>query len=117
MATDAPSWPVEEDDRAAGEVKHAFVHITMHRDWVKNPLQLRVSKRLEISVNGGPCHGSALYGNATGKGRWILTFHYNADMDYAKELTFLQVPGTASYMNLQETAKSYNAMLITRTEW
>ena len=108
MPTDAPSQQgsmkrpcdVEEDDRPAEEVKHAFVHLS---GYSRRP--------------AGTRHGSALYDNVTGKGRWILTFHYNADIEYAKELTFLQVPGTASYLNLQETAKSYNALLITRTEW
>ena len=88
----------------------------MHPDWVRFPLQLRVKKDLELSVNGGPWHGSAICDNQTGRGRWLMTFHYKADMAKAKELTFLQVPGTATYMCIQENSSKHNAFLITRTE-
>ena len=45
-----------------------------------------------------------------------MTFHYKADMAKAKELTFLQVPGTATYMCIQENSSKHNAFLITRRE-
>ena len=116
QASEESPFGVEEDERHSEKPKHAFVHISMHPDWVKYPLALRVNKRSEISVDGGPWHGSALYDNPLGRGRWRLHFDYKADMAYSQELTFLHIPGTLAYMNVQESAWSYNAILITKTE-
>ena len=107
---------IDEDEaaRQSGKPKHAFVHITMDPAWVRSHLQLRVNKDLQLSVNGGPWHGSALYSNTSGRGVWLLNFHYAADMTRAKELTFLQVPWTTTYMSLQDNP-AYSAFLITKT--
>ena len=107
---------IDEDEaaRQSEKPKHAFVHITMDPAWVRSHLQLRVNKDLPLSVNGGPWHGSALYSNTSGRGVWLLNSHYAADVARAREHTFLQVPGTTTYMSLQDNPK-YNAFLITKT--
>ena len=95
--------------------KHAFVHIMMDPYYVSFPLQLRVNNGYQISVNGGIWHGNAFYHDNLNRGTWELTFHYKSDESRARSTTFLQVPGTASYMHLAGNPK-HNAILITRTE-
>ena len=104
-----------DGDRERETTKHAFVHVSMHADWVKSPMQFRVNRHLEISVNGGPWHGSAIYDNTTGKGKWTMTFHFKAKLDRLKVITYTQILGTAIYMNLDEKNSGYNSMLITKT--
>ena len=107
---------VDEDSHRERETtKHAFVHVCMHASWVKFPMQLRVNRHLEISVNGGPWHGSAIYDNTTGKGIWTMTFHYKANLDRLKVIKYEQIKGTATYMCLSEENNGYNSMLITKT--
>ena len=97
-------------------LKHAFVHVTMHPSWVAFPFQLLVNRRLEISINGGPWHGSAIFDNTNGLlDIWTLTFHYKANLDRMKESKYVHIRGTASYMHLNEKDNSYNSMLITKT--
>ena len=111
----SPPHPDEKNPNEQETSKHADVHVCMHPSWVAFPLQLRVNRRLEISVNGGPWHGSAIYDNTTGTGIWTLTFHYKANLDRLKENKYVQIRGAASYMNLNEKDNGYNNMLITKT--
>ena len=56
--------PPEEIPRWAmgiNMVKHRFVHMSLHPDWLAHPLQIDINQALMVSVNGGSWHGSAPY--------------------------------------------------------
>ena len=110
-----PPHPDENSEVEMLTAKHAFMHVCMHWFWVTLPLELRVNRRLEISVNGGPWHGSAIYENTTGRGIWTLTFHYKANLDKLKENKYVQIKGTASYLHLSEKDSSHNSVLVAKT--
>ena len=112
-----PRRPYVEVDshRERETTKHAFAHVSMHPSWVKFPLQIRVNRHLEISVNGGPWHGSAIYDYTTGKCVWTMTFHCKANLDRWKVNKYEQMKGTAAYMQLNDDDSGYNSMLITKT--
>ena len=74
-----------------------------------------MNRRLEISVNGGPWHGSAIYENTIGKGIWTLIYHYKANLDKLKENKYVQIKRAASYLHLSEKDISYNSILVTKT--
>ena len=113
----APSPHAEEGmDKEREITKHAFVHVSMHPSWVKFPLEIRVNRQLEVSINGGAWHGSAIYENTTGKGIWTLTFHYKAKLDCMRVNKYEQMKGTAAYLQLVDDDNRYNSMLITKTD-
>ena len=105
----------EYGDRERETTKHAFVHVSMHADWAKSPMQFRVNRHLEISVNGGPWHGSVIYDNTTGNDIWTMTLHYKANLERLEVIKYEQIKGAATYMNLSEENNGYNRMLITKT--
>ena len=42
-------------------VKHRFVHMCLHADWLHQPLQIDINRALVVSVHNGAWHGAAQY--------------------------------------------------------
>jgi hypothetical protein len=100
-----------EDILAAQVIKHSFVLISTHPDWISTQAQITVNDFLQISHNDSQWHGSALYSLDGGGAQWELTFHFNGNVDKMKKLVFKQIKNTTSFMHLNDN-RAYHAMLI-----
>ena len=96
-------------------VQHSFVHMNLHHDWLSQPHQLHIdiNKARMVRVNGGPWHGTAVYGHTGGAGgHWTLWFNCKADVSKVKAIKYVQIPGTKSYLHAHVGPPGYNSMLI-----
>jgi hypothetical protein len=96
-------------------VQHSFVHMNLHPDWLSYPHQLHIdiNKARMVRVNGGPWHGTAIYGHTGGAGgHWTLWFNCKADVSNVKAIKYVQIPGTKSYLHAHVGPPGYNSMLI-----
>ena len=72
-------------------VKHSFVHMSLDAAWLEFPMMVDVNTCLMVSVDGGPCHGKAVYTEVDEGGKRTLLYHWKAEMMKSKQVTFTQV--------------------------
>jgi len=92
-------------------VKHIFIHLSTHPAWITSRPTIAVNKLLQISYNGSPWHGSAIYRVTAEGAEWEMTFNYKADVDKMKTVLFTELKHTTTFLHLNEN-KGYNALLI-----
>ena len=103
--------PNPEDVLAAQVIKHSFVYVSTHPDWISTQAQIAVNDFLQVSHNDSAWHGSALYIVDGGGAQWELTFHFDGNVNKMKTLVFKQIKHTTTFLHINDN-KSYNAMLI-----
>ena len=92
-------------------IKHQFLMLNLHPNWIALRPVLAVNKLLQISYNGSPWHGSAIYRVTAEGAEWEMTFNYKADVDKMKTVLFTELKHTTTFLHLNEN-KGYNALLI-----
>ena len=93
-------------------VKHIFIHLSTHPAWITGRPTIAVNKLLQISYNGSPWHGSAIYRVTAEGAEWEMTFNYKADVDKMKTVLFTELQHTTTFLHLNKENKGYNALLI-----
>ena len=98
-------------------VKHSFVYMHMHADWLDKPLHIDISNALMISVDGGDWNGAAVYtwhddGKDPGYGQWELTFHHAADLQKMRTSVCKQIARTHAFIKKEDKSPAYNSILI-----
>jgi hypothetical protein len=111
MATLDPKDRTEHDE-VFEVVKHKYIYFSLHIAWINMRPTISVNKFLQISFDGSPWHGSAIYTVTEGVGQWAMTFNYKGDMTKMKTVLFKEMPHTTSFLHLNDTNNDYNAMLI-----
>ena len=95
-------------------IKHCFVMMYLHPDWLHHPSSIAVNELNQISFNGGHWHGEAAFAcDGFWGGRWLMSFY--TDNYYGPMLRnlFVQVRGTTCYLNIEPPHNSrYNAILM-----
>ena len=94
------------------DIKHMFIHLSLHPAWITNRPTIAVNKLLQISYDGSSWHGSAIYRVTGDGGQWEMTFNYKADVDKMKTVLFNELQHTTSFLHLNKENKGYNALLI-----
>ena len=93
-------------------IKHQFLMLNLHPSWIASRPVLAVNKLLQISYNGSPWHGSAIYRVTAEGAEWEMTFNYKADVDKMKTVLFTELQHTTTFLHLNKENKGYNALLI-----
>ena len=93
-------------------VKHRYIYLSLHVCWINIRPMISVNKFLQISVDGSPWHGSALYRVTAEGAEWEMTFNYKADVDKMKTVLFTELQHTTTFLHLNKENKGYNALLI-----
>ena len=95
-------------------IKHLFVMMYLHPDWIHHQSSIAVNELNQISYNGGAWHGEATFeSDRFWGGRWVLNFY--TDDWYAPMVLhlFVQVRGTTCYLNIESPSNCrYNAILM-----
>ena len=81
-------------------VKHAFIHLCMHPEWIDLHLTIDINDRSMCSVNGGNWHDKAVHtvDAIDDNGQWVLTFQDPHSVLKADAAVFTQVPWTNVYL-------------------
>ena len=93
------------------ELKHPFVHLSLHPNWITLRPTIAVNRFLQISYDSSSLHGSAVYTCIEEGGQWEMTFNYKADVDKMKTVLFSELQHTTSFLHLNTENKGYNALL------
>ena len=109
MATVDAESPTVYD--GVNEIKHMFIHLSLHPAWIANRPTIAVNKLLQISYDGSSWHGSAIYRCTEDGGQWEMTFNHKADVDKMKTVLFTELQHTTSFLHLNKENKGYNALL------
>ena len=110
MATVDAEMPTVVD--GVNEIKHQFLHLSVHPPWIDFRPIIAVNKLLQISYDGSSWHGSAIYRLTDDGEVWEMTFNWAADMNKMKTVLFEQVKNTDTFLHLNKENKDYNALLI-----
>jgi hypothetical protein len=110
MATVDAESPTVYD--GVNEIKHMFIHLSLHPAWITNRPTIAVNKLLQISYDGSSWHGSAIYRVTEDGAEWEMTFNYKADVDKMKTVLFTELQHTTTFLHLNKENKGYNALLI-----
>ena len=102
----------QTDIPGVDEIKHQFVHLSLHPNWITLRPTIAVNKFLQISYDGSRWHGSACYTCTDEGGQWEMTFNYKADVNKLKTVVFSELQHTTSFLHLNKENKGYNALLI-----
>ena len=92
-------------------VKHELVHMSLDPAWLEFPMKVDVNTSLMVSVDEGPWHGKAVYTEDEEGGKWTLLYHWKADMNKLKTVSFKQVQRTNTYLAVNKNP-AYNCLLI-----
>jgi hypothetical protein len=92
-------------------VKHEFVHMSLDSARLEFPMKVDVNTSLMVSINGGPWYGKAVYTEDEEGGKWTLLYHWKADMNNLKQVSFKQVQRTNTYLAVNKNP-AYNCLLI-----
>ena len=101
-----------EHDEVFEVVKHRYIYLSLHVCWINIRPMISVNKFLQISFDGSPWHGSALYTVTEDGGQWAMTFNYKGDVNKMKTVLFKEMQHTTSFLHLNTENKGYNALLI-----
>ena len=85
-------------DVDCNKIKHHYVYLSLHPRWIDKHMMIDVNTLLEISVNGGPWHGKAIYICGHDGGQWSLTFNFKADVSKLKRFELKQIWHTSSFL-------------------
>ena len=94
------------------KVKHQFVHLSLHPDWITFRPTIAVNTFLQISYEGSSWHGSAVYTCDEEGGQWEMTFNFKPDETKLKTIVFKELDHTTSSLHIDKKNKGYNALLI-----
>ena len=94
------------------EIKHQFVHLSLHPNWITLRPTIAVNTFLQISYEGSSWHGSAVYTCDEEGGQWEMTFNFKADEAKFKTILFKELEHTTSFLHIDKKKKGYNAMFI-----
>ena len=110
MATVYAAMPMDVAD--ANVIKHQYVMLNLHPNWITQRPVLAVNKFLQCSYNGSDWHGSAIYRATEDGEQWEFTFNWSGDMNKMKILLFEKLKDTDTFLHLNTENKGYNAILI-----
>ena len=110
MATGDAEMPTVLD--GVNEIKHQFLHLSVHPAWIALRPVIAVNKLLQISYDGGDWHGSAIYRQTEAGGVWEMTFNWQADVSKMKIVLFESITNTDNFVHMHKENKGYNALLI-----
>ena len=116
VTTAVAETPTAVDETPLAALKHKFVLMSLHPDWLKSPMSVDVHYNLMVSVNKGDWHGAAQYTHNKEVGQWKLQFNYKADPNKLKTHVFKQIPGTESYLYANPNNQNFNSILITKVD-
>ena len=102
----------QTDIPGVDHVKHQFVHLSLHPDWLVYRPTIAVNALLQISYEGSSWHGSAVYTCDEEGGQWEMTFNFSADVTKMKVIVFKELKHTTSFLASDKKNKGYNGMLI-----
>ena len=105
--------PVVAVPVGTNRIKHVFVFMHLHPRWLQRTNTISVYELLQISFNGGPWHGWAVFHyDEVGGARWIMTFHYDAVDGSMQFVMSTCRTGTSCFLNVQDSNPGYNSILI-----
>ena len=93
-------------------VKHQFVYVSLHPQWIDRRMFLDVNTLLQISVNGGAWHGSAIYTSHQDGGLWSLAFNFKGDAARLKHVMLQQICHTSAFVHVDRRDSNYSSMLF-----